>query len=302
MTMAQFHILVGPEALDAPPAVRRISVADLKDALARGVDDFVAMPSHALFLCLIYPVVGVALAVVTFGTGQMSLFFPMAAGFALLGPLAAIGLYDLSRQRERGLPVDLGRAFEIIHHPSFGAIVALGLLLTAIFFSWLAVAQWIYVANFGPAPVTSFSEFARAILTTPEGWRVIILGNAVGFLFALVVLTISVVSFPLLLDRDVGAAEALVTSYRAVRANPVVMAIWGLIVAVALLLGSLPFLVGLAVVLPVLGHATWHLYRKVVVPDLRPRLEDDPRPPAPKKRRRYAAQFPASLLGGEDRT
>jgi uncharacterized membrane protein len=302
--MAQFHVLVGPEALDAPPVVRRISIADLKDALARGFDDFMAMPSHALFLCVIYPVVGVALAVLSFGYGQMSLIFPLAAGFALIGPLAAIGLYALSRQRERGETVDPVRAFEIIHHPSFGAIVALGVLLLAIFAAWIAVAQWLYVSNFGPAPITSFSEFAHNIFNTREGWRVIILGNAIGFVFAVVALTLSVVSFPLLLDRDVGAAEALVTSCRAVWANPFVMAVWGLIVAVALFLGSLPLLVGLAVVLPVLGHATWHLYRKVIAPDPRPHIEDPPAPaPQPDPtRRRYAAQFPASILGGKDHT
>jgi len=299
MTMTDFHVYVGADALDAPPVVRRIGFADLKDALARGIDDFMAMPTHAVFLCLIYPMVGIALGVLTLGYGLPSLVYPLVAGFALLGPLAAIGLYDLSRQRERGLPVDLGHAFDIIHHPSFGAIVALGVLLTAIFFLWLIVAQWIYVTNFGHAPVPSIGEFAQQILTTREGWRVIVLGNGAGFLFALLVLTISVVSFPLLLDRDVGAAEAVRTSYRAVRANPVMMATWGLIVAAALVLGSLPFLVGLAVVVPVLGHATWHLYRKVIAPELRPG-HGEPVPPAPGKRRRYAAQFPASLLGGED--
>jgi len=298
--MPHFHALVGTEAIDAPPVVRRISFADLKDALARGIDDFLAMPTHAVFLCLIYPLIGIGLGALIFGAGLMSVMFPLVAGFALLGPFAAIGLYDLSRQRERGLAVDPSRAFEIVHLPSFGAIVLLGLLLVAIFILWLAVAQSIYIANFGYAPMWSVSEFMRAIFTTAEGWRVIVLGNAIGFLFALLVLTISVVSFPLLLDRDVGAVEAVLTSYRAVRANPAVMAVWGLIVAAGLLLGSLPFLVGLAVVMPVLGHATWHLYRKVVEPDPRAR-HDVPQPQTPTDRRRYAAQFPASLLGG-DRT
>jgi len=296
--MAHFHILVG-QAIDTPPVVRHITFADLMDALRKGIADFMAMPSHALFLCLIYPVVGMVLGAVTFGYGLIPLAYPLVAGFALLGPLAAIGLYDLSRRRERGLPTDLGRSFEIIHLPSFGAIAALGLLLMVIFVVWLAVAHWIYVANIGSAPIASIDEFVHQILRTPEGWRVIILGNTAGFLFALVVLTISVVSFPLLLDRDVGAVEAVLTSYRAVRANPMVMAAWGLIVAVSLLIGSLPFLLGLTVIMPVLGHATWHLYRKAVEPDPTPRPEP-PRPPE-SERRRYAAQFPASLLGGEKR-
>ena len=295
--MAHFHVLTGSEAINAPPVVRRIRFADLKDALAKGIDDFQAMPSHALFLCVIYPVVGMVLGAATFGYGLIPLAYPLVAGFALLGPLAAIGLYDLSRRRELGQPTDLSRSFEIIHLPSFGAIVALGLLLMAIFLLWLAVAHWIYVANIGSLSMPSLSVFVDRILTTPEGFRVIVLGNAIGFLFALVVLTISVVSFPLLLDRDVGAVEALLTSYRAVRKNPLVMAAWGLIVAGSLLLGSLPFLLGLTVVMPVLGHATWHLYRKAVEGDPRPRPEP-PGPPQP-ERRRYAAQFPASLIAGD---
>jgi uncharacterized membrane protein len=295
--MPQSHVLVGAEPLRAPPVVRRIGLADLKDALARGVDDFAAMPSHAVFLSLIYPVIGIVLGAVTFGYGLMELTYPLIAGFALLGPFAAIGLYELSRRRERGMGTDLTKAFNDFRLPSFGAIAALGLLLTAIFLLWLVVAHAIYVAIFGNAPVTSIDEFARQVFTTPEGWRLIVIGNGVGFLFALLVLTISVVSFPLLLDRDVGVVEAVLTSCRAVRANPVPMAVWGLIVAAGLVLGSLPFLVGLAVVLPVLGHATWHLYRKVIEPDPNP----PPEPPQPPKWRRYAAQFPASLFTGEDR-
>ena len=297
--MAHFHVLTGTEAINAPPVVRRIRFTDLRDALAKGIDDFKAMPSHALFLCLIYPVVGMVLGAVTFGYGLIPLAYPLVAGFALLGPLAAIGLYDLSRRRELGLPTDLSRSFEIIHLPSFGAIVALGLLLMAIFLLWLAVAHWIYVANIGSAPMPSLSAFIDQILNTPEGFRVIVLGNVIGFVFALVVLTISVVSFPLLLDRDVGAVEAVLTSYRAVRKNPMVMAAWGLIVAGSLVIGSLPFLLGLTVVMPILGHTTWHLYRKVVEGAPRPRPEP-PGPPQP-ERRRYAAQFPASLIAGEKR-
>jgi uncharacterized membrane protein len=297
MIMAHSHIFTGADTSHAQPVVRRIGLTDLKDALARGIDDFKAIPSHAVFLCLIYPVVGIFLGALIFGYGHLWMLFPLVAGFALVGPFAAVVLYELSRQRERGVTPDMTHVLDVFRLPSFGAIAALGLLLTAIFVLWLAVAQSIYLATVGDMQVSSIGEFARRVFTTPEGWRLIILGNGIGFLFALVVLTISVVSFPLLLDRDVGVVDAVLTSCRAVRRNPAIMAIWGLIVAAALLLGSLPFLVGLAVVMPVLGHATWHLYRKVVEPDLSARQEA---PQPPHRRRRYAAQFPASLFAGED--
>jgi uncharacterized membrane protein len=262
--MAQPHSIFAGDVVHTPPRVRTIGIADLKDALARGIDDFAAMPTHAIFLCLIYPIAGLFLARLTLGYDVLPMLYPLAAGFALLGPFAAIGLYELSRRREQGLDVSWEHAFEVFRSPSSGAIAALGVLLTIIFVVWLAVAQAIYVATFGYVPAASIPAFLREVFTTPAGWTLIVVGNAVGFLFALLVLTISVVSFPLLLDRDVGAADAILTSVRAVAANPVTMAIWGLIVAGALLIGSLPFFFGLTIVMPILGHATWHLYRKVV--------------------------------------
>jgi len=260
--MAHSHLIAGETP--AHLAVRKIAVVDLKDALARGLDDFLVMPSHAVLLCMIYPVVAIILARLTLGYDVLPLFFPLAAGFALIGPFAAIGFYELSRQREQGRTVSWRDAFDVFHSPSFGAIAALAVLLLMIFFVWLAVAQAIYVATFGYTPAASIPDFLTRILTTSAGWTLIIVGNGVGFLFAALVFTISVVSFPLLVDRDVGAAPAIVASVRAVLANPTTMALWGLIVAGLLVAGSLPFFLGLTVVLPVLGHATWHLYRKVV--------------------------------------
>jgi uncharacterized membrane protein len=266
MIMAHTHSIFAGDVVHAPPRVRTIGIADLKDALARGIDDFAAMPSHAILLCLIYPIAGLFFARLTWGYDVLPMLYPIAAGFALVGPFAAIGLYELSRRREQGMDVSWEHAFEVFRSPSSGAIAALAVLLTIIFFVWLAVAQNIYVATFGYAPAASIPEFVRQVFTTPAGWALMVLGNAVGLLFALVVFTISVISFPLLLDRDVGAADAVLTSVRAVTANPVTMAVWGLIVAGLLVIGSLPLFFGLAIVMPVLGHATWHLYRRVVEP------------------------------------
>ena len=279
----------------ARPIVRTIGLRDIKNALAEGIADFSAMPSHAVFLCLIYPIVGVLLARLTLGYEVLPLLFPLAAGFTLLGPFAAIGLYELSRRREQGLDASWQDAFDVLRSPSRGAIAALGLLLLTIFVIWIAVAQAIYVAYFGYEPAASIPHFLDQVFTTPAGRMLMIVGNLVGFLFALGVLTISVISFPLLLDRDVGAVEAVLTSVRVVARNPLMMAIWGLIVAGLLLIGSLPLFFGLAVVVPVLGHSTWHLYRKVVEPDPNPHQVL----PRPARSRHYAAQFPAALFTGE---
>ena len=251
-------------AADAPPAVRRIGLDDLWNALARGVADFEANRTDVIFLCVIYPVIGLVLGRLASGHGLLPLLFPLASGFALVGPFAAVGLNEISRRREASSDVRWVHAFGVLRAPSIGSIMLLGLMLIALFLLWLVVAQIIYVVTLGPMPPVSVSSFASDVFTTSAGWTMIVVGIGVGFLFALLALAVSVVSFPLLLDRNVGIGSAISTSMRAVATNPGVMALWGLIVACGLVLGSLPFFVGLVVVLPVLGHATWHLYRSVV--------------------------------------
>jgi uncharacterized membrane protein len=290
--MSYSHILTGASATPSRPVVRRIAPSDLSDALARGVDDFMAMPSHAIFLCVIYPLLGLVMIGAAVGGTLLPLAFPIAAGFALIGPLAAIGLYELSRRREAGLDSSSSHAFDVLHSPSLGAIVAMGLLLMAIFLLWLVAAEAIYIANFGYTPPGSISAFANHVFTTSAGWSLIVFGTSVGFLFAVVALSIGAISFPLLLDREVGAAVALATSIRVVVENPVTMALWGFIVATMLLIGSIPFFLGLTVVIPVLGHATWHLYRRAVEPDPNPHPDYRPR----ERPHRSAADFPAALF------
>jgi uncharacterized membrane protein len=290
--MAHFDIITPTASIGELPTVRKIGPADLKYALAKGLDDFWAMPTHVVFLSLIYPIVGLLLAAATFGFEFIPLLYPLAAGFALIGPFAAIGLYELSRRRALGMDTSWKHAFDIIHSPSIYSILALGLLLLAIFCVWLAIADAIYVANFGWRQPASLAEFGQMVVSTSEGRNLIIVGNAVGALFAILAFSLSVISFPLLVDRNVGFAAAVLTSLKVVIANPMTMALWGLIVAGGLVIGSLPLFVGLAVVMPILGHATWHLYTKAVEPDSSPRPDFQPRP----KGKRYAADFPACLF------
>ena len=244
--------------------IRRITIADLGDVLARGLDDFRSFRTDVVFLCVLYPLLGLVLGRLAFGYGMVPLLFPLASGFALLGPFAALGLYEMSRRRELGVHSAWPDAFGVVGSPAFGKIAVLGSLLVAIFLLWLAVAQAIYFATFGLKPPVSFMGFFGEVLTTGAGWALIVVGVGVGFLFAVLVLAIGTVSFPLLIDRDVTLGRAVWTSVNAFAANPVPMALWGLIVACGLVLGSIPLLLGLIVVMPVLGHATWHLYRKLV--------------------------------------
>ena len=249
------------------PAIRPITMADLRTVLLQGLDDFAALRTDVVFICVVYPVIGLVLARLAFGYGLLPLVFPLVSGFALIGPVAAVGLYEMSRRREAGGEPGWASAIGVLRAPALPAIVAFGVLLLAIFLLWLGAAIAIYDLTLGPEPPASVGAFARDVFTTDRGWALIGIGIGVGFLFAVLVLAISVVSVPLLLDRDVRLETAIGTSLRAVVTNPGPMAAWGAIVAALLVVGSIPLLLGLIVVMPVLGHATWHLYRRVVVPE-----------------------------------
>lgn len=262
-----FHVYSNAAGTLDHVSVRKIGIGDLFGALRRGLDDFMVKPSHVIFIIIIYPIVGVVLAALTSAGGHaLPMLFPLASGFALIGPFAALGLYEISRRREEGLDTSWSHAFDVRHSPALPSIAAVGIMLFAIFIAWLLVGQSLYVLTFGPSPPASLAAFVGDVFTTESGRMLIVAGFASGFVFAAVVLCTTVIAFPLLLDRDVGAYEAIHASVRAVAANPVQMAAWGLIVAVLLALGSLPLFAGLTVVLPILGHATWHLYRKVIEP------------------------------------
>jgi uncharacterized membrane protein len=252
------------ESESALPAVQRLHVSDLQWALKRGIEDFGASRTDVMFLCVIYPLLGLLLARLASGHQMLPLVFPLASGFALIGPLAAVGLNEMSRRREQGLSAGLADAFSVFRSPAIFSIILLGIGLVGMFLFWLVLSNAVYDLTLGPQPPASLSQFAHDVINTHAGRTMAFLGIGSGFLFAVVAITISVVSFPLLLDRNVSLETAIRTSATVVARNPDTMAVWGLIIAGGLIAGSIPLLLGLVVVMPVLGHATWHLYRRAL--------------------------------------
>jgi uncharacterized membrane protein len=248
----------------ARPEIRRLDYSDLGAVLREGLGDLARGRTDAMFAVLLYPVIGLLAVWVAVDRSLLPLVFPAAAGFALLGPVAAIGVYEMSRRMERGEPARWTDAIRVLSSPSIGPILALGLILAGVFGVWMLVAQAIWTATLGPGAPESLAAFASRVLGTPEGWMLILVGCGAGFAFAAVVLATSWLAFPMLLDRDIGLPRAAAASFAAARANPGPAAAWGLIVAAALAAGSAPLFLGLILALPVLGHATWRLYRRAV--------------------------------------
>jgi uncharacterized membrane protein len=254
----------------APLAIQRIGIGDLKEALALGYRDFAAYRTDVFFLILIYPLASLVIVAAAFNQELIPLLFPIVSGTAIMGPFVGVVLYEMSRRREISMlrqhedSHSWSNALGVARSRNFGAIMLLGLILVALYLLWLATAYGIYRSLHGIQPIQTAGFFVQEVLQTPAGWWLIGLGCGLGFLFAALALVIGVVSFPLLLDRDVGLGTAIWTSIRATAANPGPIAAWGLVVAAALVLGAIPLFVGLVVVMPVLCHATWHLYRKLL--------------------------------------
>jgi uncharacterized membrane protein len=246
--------------------VARIDISDLRASLRAGMDDFVANRTDVLILCLLYPVIGLIAAQFAVQGRLIPLLFPLASGFAIVGPLAGVGLYEISRRRELGLATSWMDPFRVLRSPAIGSIVVLGTILMALLVLWLLIAAGLNEILLGTQPPAGAGAFLGQVLGTAGGWAMIVIGCTIGFCFAAVAFSIGVVAFPLLLDRDVGVDTAVHVSLDAVRQNPRPMAAWALLVTAALVVGSIPLLLGLPIVLPILGHATWHLYRRVIRP------------------------------------
>ena len=252
-------------------AVRRIANQDLRWSLKAGLDDFQAMRGDLLFAGVFYVLVGLIAAVVATRSALLPFLFPVVAGVGLLGPLAAVGFYELARRREDGLDSSWSHFLDVQKRPSADDIGIVAGMLLGIFALWLVVAGILWFALFSATAPADVGQFLAMIFTTPRGWMLMLLGSAAGAVFGWVVMATSVVALPLLVDRDVSAAEAVSTSWRAVKANREPMLRWGLTVTALLVLGTIPLVIGLAFVLPWLGYSTWHLYTRLVDRETLPR-------------------------------
>jgi uncharacterized membrane protein len=263
--MAQEKLFRDVQVRASEFGIRKIGLNDLWQSLKEGYDDFNATPAVGMFLAvLLYLVFALLFTLFLMGANLLQLAFPIVAGLTLIGPVVSVGFFEMSRRRERGLDVSWRSTFDFVHSASFAPILALSILMMLLYLAWLFMAQFLYFGMFGVDPPVSASDFVNQLVTTRRGMGLVVYGVLLGFFFAVAALAMSVVAFPLLLDKPVTAATAVVTSIRAVAGNFIVMAVWGLIVVVLLAAGAAVFLLGLAVVLPILGHSTWHLYRKVV--------------------------------------
>src|SRR5690349_5258247 len=247
-----------------PIPVRTITDDDLRFSLRQGYEDFGDLRGDLIFAGLIYTIIGLAAVVMTTSRPLMPFFYPVVAGVALLGPVAAVGFYELARRRESGQEVHWFNFRDVRKRPTVDDMGMVAGLLLVIFVAWLLAAGALYALLFGWATPTSIGGFLSAVFTTPRGWALIIGGAVVGAIFGWFVLALSVASLPMLVDCDVSAAEAVSTSWRAAHANKSEMIRWGITVTVLLAVGSLPLFVGLAFVLPWLGYSTWHLYTRLI--------------------------------------
>ncbi len=248
------------------PRVLDVGAADVIEALRLGFADFRAAPAYGLFFGGIFAFGGLFLTWLTVGAGLGWLTYPMATGFALLGPFVAVGCYEVSRRREAGQPLDFAAVLTVMGRQSGREFGWMAFVTLFVFLLWMYQVRVLFILTLGLGGFATMGEFFHAVTSTPSGWLFLGLVHLDGLVFALVAFSLTIVAFPLLLDREVDFVTAMITSVRTVMLNPRTMISWGLIVAATLFLSILPAFLGLLVTLPVLGHATWHLYRRIVLP------------------------------------
>jgi uncharacterized membrane protein len=247
------------------PEIRRIDGTDVSWALAEGWRDFKAKRGDVIVLALLYPLAGLLAAAAAFDDRVLPLVFPLVAGLSIVGPAVATGFYELARRREAGLDSSWLHFIDPLKGRSRMALAALTAGLVVLFLLWLLAAEAIFQSTLASLNPIGLGDFLQKLVNTPEGIKMIVEGNLAGGVFAVLTLILTFVSFPMIVDKPVDAGTAIQTSLRAFARNPATVAGWGVRVAALLLLGCLPAFMGLPIVLPVLGYATWHLYTRLVV-------------------------------------
>ena len=251
------------QARVAPVTVaRNLDIIDLRAALAAGWADFKACPAFGLFFGAIYVAAGLLLYFELFARGKFLWLIVASAGFPLLAPFTAVGLYEVSRRREAGLPMSWRAVLGASRGRGDEQILTMGAILFVAFSFWLMIAHGIFAVFMADAGV---GKEGLELFLSGAGLAMLVVGTIAGALIALAFYAITVISLPLLVDRDYDFVTAIIVSLATVRSNTVVMLIWAVLIASALFVAMLPLFLGLLIVLPVLGHATWHLYRRVVV-------------------------------------
>ncbi|MDK9695938.1 MAG: DUF2189 domain-containing protein [Siculibacillus sp.] len=248
----------------AEPEVRAITVDDISAALSDGLRDLRAAPAMGLMIGVIYALAGNILFWAATSFDFMFLAYPFAAGFALVAPFAAVGVYETSRRLATGEDTSVGALLGRVPAHARRELGYMALVSAFGMIAWVYAAGFVYALFFGISSLGE-TDIITAIVSTPRGIAFLVTGNVIGAVMATVIFSVSVIAYPMLLDRDVDFVTAMITSIRAVFAAPLVMLGWGIFVATLLGVAILPMFLGLIIVLPVLGHATWHLYRRAVV-------------------------------------
>jgi len=256
-----------PAAVHKPdPMVRSVTVGEIVESLVEGMRDFQSAPVYGLAFGALYALGGIVTVLCVSALGASYLAYPLAAGFALIGPFVAVGLYEVSRRREAGEPLSWSAVIGTIVAQGHRELGWMAFVTVFIFVVWMYQVRLLIALMLGLKSFSTLHEFLLVVTTTPEGWIFLIIGHLLGAVLSLVLFSLTVVSFPLLLDRDIDFVTAMITSVRAVVASPGPMIGWAATVVILMIVACIPAFLGLLVVLPVLGHATWHLYRRIVVP------------------------------------
>ncbi len=258
-----------PRPVSTMPPVNVLTAADIREALVQGVNDFRRAPLFGLFFAGAYVIGGLLIVQSLFVWNQSWMVYPVAIGFPLIGPFAAAGLYEVSRRLQAGEPLAWNEILSSVRFQGSREFSWMAFVILFIFWIWMYQIRLLVAIILGRMSFSTLDKFLDIVLHTPEGWTFLVVGHAVGAVLALILFSLTVVSIPMLMERNVDFVTAMITSVKAVIASPVVMLGWGVIVTLTVLASMIPAFLGLFITLPVLGHATWHIYKKAVGPQPR---------------------------------